>query len=99
MCHFPSSPLSSNCSSSDSDFHFHQLISVVFIGFMWCTDIYEYFVGEAKMTKIFAVYLQVSGFPSQSLEYAFECCYKQPGQYGISLSYHSPDVDLVAFFV
>ena len=47
------------------------------------------------MTKIFAIDLQASDFPSQSSEYAFECCHKQLGQYAISLSYSSPDVDLV----
>ena len=31
MCRFPSSPLSSICSSSDPDFHFHQLIPVAFV--------------------------------------------------------------------
>ena len=38
-------------------------------------------VGDAKMTKLFAVYLQGSGFPSQSSEYnyAFECCRAQLG--------------------
>ena len=51
------------------------------------------------MTKIFAVYLQASGLPSLSSEYAFECCREQLRRYGISLSYSSPDVDLVAFFV
>ena len=40
---------------------------------------YEYIVGEAKVTKIFVVYLQVSGFPNQTSDYAFECCHKQPG--------------------
>ena len=58
-----------------------------------------YVVGEAKITKIFAVCLQASGFPSQSSEYVFECCREHLGRYGISLSYSSPDVDLVAFFV
>ena len=29
---------------------------------MWCCSAYEYAVGEVKMTKIFAVYLQASGF-------------------------------------
>ena len=48
--------------------------------------------------KIFAVYLQASGFPSQSSEYAYECCSKQLGQYGISLSYSSPGVDLLLSF-
>ena len=33
---------------------------------MWCISAYEYVVSEEKMTKIFAVYLQPSGFPSQS---------------------------------
>ena len=56
-------------------------------------------MSSAKMTKIFAVYLQAFGFQSQSSEYAFGCCHKQLGQYGISLSYSSPGVDLVAFFV
>ena len=51
------------------------------------------------MTKIFAVHLQASDFPSQSLEYAFEFCRKQLGRYGIPLPYTSHDVDLVAFFV
>ena len=51
------------------------------------------------MTKLFAVYLKTSGFPSQSSDYAFECCREQLGRYGISLSYTSPGVDLVAFFV
>ena len=51
------------------------------------------------MTKIFAVYFQTSGFPNQSLEYAFECCRKQLGRYGISLSYSSPYADRVAFVV
>ena len=37
------------------------------------------------MTKIFAVYLQASGFASQSSEYAFECGHKQLGRYGIPL--------------
>ena len=36
------------------------------------------------MTEIFAVYLQASRSPSQSLEYALEC---------------SPGVDLVAFLM
>ena len=31
-------------------------------------------VGKTKMTKIFTVYVQASGFPSQSSEYVFECC-------------------------
>ena len=66
---------------------------------MWCISAYEYVVGEAKMTKIFAVYLQASGFPSQTWEYAFECCRKKLGRYGISLWYSSPEVDLVAFSV
>ena len=66
---------------------------------MWCISAYEYVVGEAKITKIFAVYLQTSGFPSQSSEYVFECCLEQLGRYCISLSYTSPGVDLVAFFV
>ena len=85
--------LSSTCSSSDPDCHFRQLILVVFV--VSHVDV----VGEVKMTKIFTVYLQVSGFPSQSSEYTFECCRKQFGRYGISLSYSSPDVGLVAFFV
>ena len=55
-----------------------------------------YVIGEGKMTKIFAIYHQASGFPSQSSKYAFECCRKQLGRYGVSLSYSSPDVDLVA---
>ena len=66
---------------------------------MWCISAYVYVVGEAKMTKIFTVYLQACGFPSQSSDCAFECCGEQFGRYGISLSYSSPDVDLVAFFV
>ena len=40
---------------------------------MWCISADEFVVGEAKMTKIFAVCLQASGFTSQSSEYAFEC--------------------------
>ena len=51
------------------------------------------------MTKIFAVYLHASVFPSQSSDNAFECCRKQLGRYIISLVYSSPDVVLVAFFV
>ena len=31
MCRFPSSPLSSTCSSSDPDFNFHQLIPLAFV--------------------------------------------------------------------
>ena len=31
MCRFPSSPLSSMCSSSDPDFHFQQLMPVAFV--------------------------------------------------------------------
>ena len=65
---------------------------------MWCINAHEYAAGEAKMIKIFAIYPQASGFPSLSSEYAFECCRKQRGRYGTSLSYISPDVDLVAFF-
>ena len=49
------------------------------------------------MTKIFAVYLQASGFPSQLSEYVFECCQEHLGQHGISMSYVSLDVD--PFFV
>ena len=45
---------------------------------MWCISAYEYVVGEAKIIKIFAVYLQPSGFPSQSSEYALECCLLSP---------------------
>ena len=56
---------------------------------------YKYVVGEVKKT----VCLQASRFPSQSSEYAFECCREQLGRYGISLSYASPDVDRIAFFV
>ena len=66
---------------------------------MWCISACGYVVGETKMTKIFAVYLQASGFTSQSSEYAFECCGKQLGRYDISLSYSSPNVDHVAYFV
>ena len=66
---------------------------------MWCISAYEYVAGEAKMIKIFAVYLQASGFPSQSSEYVFECCREQLRRYGILLSYSSPDVDRVALFV
>ena len=66
---------------------------------MWWISANEYVGGEAKLTKIFALYLQASGFPTQSSEYAFEWCRKQLGRYGISLSYSSPDVDLVTFFV
>ena len=29
---------------------------------MWCISEYEYVVGEAKITKIFAIFLQASGF-------------------------------------
>ena len=66
---------------------------------MWCISAYKYVVGEAKMTKTSAVYLQASGVPSQSSYYAFECCREQLGRYGVSLSYSSTDVDLVAFFI
>ena len=38
------------------------------------------------MTKIFAVYFQVSGFPSQSSEYASECCCKQLGRYDTTVT-------------
>ena len=31
VCRFPPSPLSLTCSSSDPDFHFHQLIPVAFV--------------------------------------------------------------------
>ena len=31
VCSFPSSPLSSTCSSSNADFHFHQLIPITFV--------------------------------------------------------------------
>ena len=99
---FSSSPLASTCSSSDPDFHFHQLIPVAFVvvGVVYYIySAYEYVVGEAKMTKIFAVYLQASGFPSQLSEYALKCCREQLGRYGISVSYSCPDVDLFAFFV
>ena len=50
---------------------------------MWCIS--AYVVGEAKMTKIFAIYLQASGFPSQSSEYPFECCREQLGRYAICM--------------
>ena len=66
---------------------------------MWCVSAYDYDVCEAKMTKIFAVYLKASVFPSQSSEYAFECSRKQLGRYGIFLSYSSPGIDRVAFFM
>ena len=78
MCCFPSSPLSSTCSSSDPNFHFHQLIPVAFVV---VHVLYEciimgtvYVVGEVKMTEIFFVYPQASGFASRSSENAFECC-------------------------
>ena len=51
------------------------------------------------MTQIYAVYYQAANFPSHSSEYGFECCREQLGRYGISLSYSSLTVDLVAFFV
>ena len=51
------------------------------------------------MTKIFAVYFQIYGLRGQSSEYAFECCREQPGRYDISMSYSSPDVDIVASVV
>jgi len=70
LCHFPSSPLSSTCSFSDRDFHFHQLIPVAFM-YVVIDVLYEGVVGEAKITKIFAVYLQVSGFSSQQSEHPF----------------------------
>jgi len=57
--------------------------------------VFQYVFGEPKMTDIFSVYHQASGFPSQP----FECFLKQLGRYGVSLLYSSPDVDLVAFFV
>ena len=60
---------------------------------LWCISAYEYVVGEAKMIKIFAAYLQAYGFPNQSSEYAFECCRVQLDRYGISLLYTSPNVD------
>ena len=53
---------------------------------IWYISAHEYVVGEAKMTTIFAVYLQASGFPSQPSGYAFECCRKQFGQYAVLLS-------------
>ena len=31
VCRFPSSPLSSTCTSSGAGFHFHQLIPVAFV--------------------------------------------------------------------
>ena len=39
---------------------------------MWCISAYEYVIGVAKMTKIFAVYTQPAVFPSLTLtsEYA-----------------------------
>ena len=43
--------------------------------YMWCIRAYEYTVSEAKMTKIFAIYLQTSDFPSQSSEYIVECIF------------------------
>ena len=70
-----SSPLSSTCSSSDTDFHFHQLIHVAFVVVHVRT--YEYVVGEAKMTRIFVFDLQTVGLLIQSSEYAFEYCHKQ----------------------
>ena len=66
---------------------------------MCCIGAYEYVyvVGEAKITKIFVVYLQSSGIPSQSSEYGFEYCREQLGRYGISLSYTTPDVGVVFY--
>ena len=46
---------------------------------MWCICAYEYVVSEAKMTKIFAIYLQASDLQNQSSEYAFECYREQLG--------------------
>ena len=89
VCHIPLSPMFSTCSSSEPDFHFHQ----------WYISAYDYIIGEANMTNIFAVYLQVSAFRSQSSEYCYECCHKLFGRYCISLSYSTPGVDLIAFFV
>ena len=63
------------------------------------STIIDFVVGEAKMTKIFAVYLQAYGFPSYSSEYAFGCRRKQVERYDICLLYSSTDVALVPFFV
>ncbi len=41
-------------------------------------------VGDAKMTKVFAVYFQASGFPRKSSEHALQCSREQLGRYGIS---------------
>ena len=59
MCRFLSSPLSSTCSSSDSDFYFHHIIPVTFV----VVVLAHMSLSSAKMTKIFAVYLHASGFP------------------------------------
>ena len=66
---------------------------------MLCINPYQYVADEAKITKIFAVYRQASGFPSQSSEYYLEYCRKQLRRYGISMSYSSFDVDLVGFLL
>ena len=83
--------------SSVPDFHFHQLIHVAFMYVIHV--VHDGIVGEAKITKIFAVYLQASGFSSQLSEHCFEGGRNQLGLYCISLSYSSLGVDLVAFFV
>ena len=61
---------------------------------MWCiSDMGMSSARRAKMIKIFAIYIQVSGFPGQSSEYTFDYSRKQLRRYGISLSYSSPGVD------
>ena len=65
---------------------------------MRCVSAYEYVVGEATMTKIFAVYRQeplVSQVSRRKmLSHAAVNSFSD-----MSLSYSYPDVDLVAFIV
>ena len=62
-------------------------VSVLDLGVVsiWCISAYEYVAGEVKITKIFAVYPDVSNFSNQSSKYAFECICRRPlGRYGMS---------------
>ena len=61
----------------------------------WLYLIYEGVVAKRRWLR----YSPSIFKPSLSSEYAFECCREQLRRYGVSLSYSSPDVDRVVFFV
>ena len=83
MCRSLTSSLSSVCSPSDIEFHFHHLAPAAFVvrhvvykGILICR--------RRSENEILFVYPETSGFIGQFSVYIFDCCHKQLRRYGIS---------------